>query len=110
MIRRPPRSTLFPYTTLFRSQASGAAATIAQRTVVCVLVSAISLNRTRLNPDVAPPAARPAFAAEAMSAAGAALVVLASKAAQPAPAGNVKPRPRGKPARPVRAPEKPLPG
>src|SRR2546425_8742445 len=23
MIRRPPRSTLFPYTTLFRSQASG---------------------------------------------------------------------------------------
>src|SRR3712207_7061080 len=24
MIRRPPRSTLFPYTTLFRSQASGA--------------------------------------------------------------------------------------
>src|SRR6266487_3631015 len=25
MIRRPPRSTLFPYTTLFRSQAAGAA-------------------------------------------------------------------------------------
>src|SRR5256885_8904177 len=25
MIRRPPRSTLFPYTTLFRSQASGSA-------------------------------------------------------------------------------------
>src|SRR2546430_8667299 len=24
MIRRPPRSTLFPYTTLFRSKASGA--------------------------------------------------------------------------------------
>src|SRR5689334_25100714 len=24
MIRRPPRSTLFPYTTLFRSQAGGA--------------------------------------------------------------------------------------
>src|SRR2546429_4462266 len=24
MIRRPPRSTLFPYTTLFRSQAAGA--------------------------------------------------------------------------------------
>src|SRR5256885_9688531 len=24
MIRRPPRSTLFPYTTLFRSQAEGA--------------------------------------------------------------------------------------
>src|SRR3712207_7169898 len=26
MIRRPPRSTLFPYTTLFRSQAADAAA------------------------------------------------------------------------------------
>src|SRR5688572_30866382 len=26
MIRRPPRSTLFPYTTLFRSAAGGAAA------------------------------------------------------------------------------------
>src|SRR3712207_7313815 len=26
MIRRPPRSTLFPYTTLFRSQASAAVA------------------------------------------------------------------------------------
>src|SRR5256885_8789841 len=26
MIRRPPRSTLFPYTTLFRSQAAGMAA------------------------------------------------------------------------------------
>src|SRR2546430_7308817 len=25
MIRRPPRSTLFPYTTLFRSEGSGAA-------------------------------------------------------------------------------------
>src|SRR5256885_13068784 len=27
MIRRPPRSTLFPYTTLFRSNAAAAAAT-----------------------------------------------------------------------------------
>src|SRR2546430_6767787 len=27
MIRRPPRSTLFPYTTLFRSQLSGLCAT-----------------------------------------------------------------------------------
>src|SRR5690349_22773663 len=26
MIRRPPRSTLFPYTTLFRSRAAGASA------------------------------------------------------------------------------------
>src|SRR2546427_12369501 len=29
MIRRPPRSTLFPYTTLFRSHPSGAGQTIA---------------------------------------------------------------------------------
>src|SRR5256885_10871554 len=29
MIRRPPRSTLFPYTTLFRSTAGSAAATLA---------------------------------------------------------------------------------
>src|SRR5690349_22344135 len=28
MIRRPPRSTLFPYTTLFRSEATGAAETV----------------------------------------------------------------------------------
>src|SRR5256885_9459692 len=31
MIRRPPRSTLFPYTTLFRSTASAVAATPAER-------------------------------------------------------------------------------
>src|SRR3712207_8799706 len=31
MIRRPPRSTLFPYTTLFRSEGAGAAADVEQR-------------------------------------------------------------------------------
>src|SRR5690606_41502715 len=30
MIRRPPRSTLFPYTTLFRSRAGGARADVAR--------------------------------------------------------------------------------
>src|SRR2546430_6413899 len=30
MIRRPPRSTLFPYTTLFRSLSGGGAGTVAQ--------------------------------------------------------------------------------
>src|SRR3712207_7869299 len=30
MIRRPPRSTLFPYTTLFRSQISGRAGHVAE--------------------------------------------------------------------------------
>src|SRR3989449_10642702 len=34
MIRRPPRSTLFPYTTLFRSVALGRADTAAARGVV----------------------------------------------------------------------------
>src|SRR3712207_8799111 len=32
MIRRPPRSTLFPYTTLFRSTSTGNAATRRRRT------------------------------------------------------------------------------
>src|SRR3712207_6852028 len=31
MIRRPPRSTLFPYTTLFRSEHAAPAALVAQR-------------------------------------------------------------------------------
>src|SRR3712207_8838897 len=31
MIRRPPRSTLFPYTTLFRSRANGPALGLIQR-------------------------------------------------------------------------------
>src|SRR2546422_7251280 len=31
MIRRPPRSTLFPYTTLFRSRGSGAGGRVAPR-------------------------------------------------------------------------------
>src|SRR5687768_18039990 len=33
MIRRPPRSTLFPYTTLFRSRQASAAADAASRSV-----------------------------------------------------------------------------
>src|SRR5260370_25371609 len=37
MIRRPPRSTLFPYTTLFRSsECAEASATAASRTIHCV--------------------------------------------------------------------------
>src|SRR3989454_9774186 len=34
MIRRPPRSTLFPYTTLFRSQFSGGAAITAAKSML----------------------------------------------------------------------------
>src|SRR5690348_17370868 len=47
MIRRPPRSTLFPYTTLFRSPASGFDAR-ALRTLS--IDSLISLMRTTVRP------------------------------------------------------------
>src|SRR5256886_7455235 len=40
MIRRPPRSTLFPYTTLFRSLLQGAASTAALGLVVPSLARA----------------------------------------------------------------------
>src|SRR3712207_8149027 len=43
MIRRPPRSTLFPYTTLFRSVAS-----IAAKLQIPVLIS----SSNRLDPEV----------------------------------------------------------
>src|SRR5258708_30320445 len=64
MIRRPPRSTLFPYTTLFRSYTSGSppggnsTSTTGPRTCVtlptCCALAAISLDildrkSTRLN-------------------------------------------------------------
>src|SRR2546422_2002817 len=47
MIRRPPRSTLFPYTTLFRSLSSG---TVEQRQALMnrAVVSAVNEARTVL--------------------------------------------------------------
>src|SRR2546430_14726099 len=39
MIRRPPRSTLFPYTTLFRSPRSGTAATITTGRAACASIT-----------------------------------------------------------------------
>src|SRR3712207_8613905 len=51
MIRRPPRSTLFPYTTLFRSEAISEAVNENDLVVAAVL----SGNRNfegRINPDV----------------------------------------------------------
>src|SRR5258708_24053733 len=44
MIRRPPRSTLFPYTTLFRSQTAGVFRSLA---ATCLTTSAISLFKAR---------------------------------------------------------------
>src|SRR3712207_2831049 len=45
MIRRPPRSTLFPYTTLFRSDAPGTGTTL--------LTAAGTALRPRFGPDSA---------------------------------------------------------
>src|SRR5688572_32811308 len=52
MIRRPPRSTLFPYTTLFRSQAererprfAGGALALPWAVALCLLVVAAGLWR-----------------------------------------------------------------
>src|SRR3712207_7502659 len=39
MIRRPPRSTLFPYTTLFRSQAGSSTRSIVWTAVITTLVT-----------------------------------------------------------------------
>src|SRR2546427_7729937 len=50
MIRRPPRSTLFPYTTLFRSVITGSriAQSIAQSTQPLSVISAADIERTGL--------------------------------------------------------------
>src|SRR2546430_8219459 len=63
MIRRPPRSTLFPYTTLFRSKGTGLTAVQDQRT------GAYALRRepTTPAPQVLPPAVEPPTPAQAWS-------------------------------------------
>src|SRR2546422_6580829 len=50
MIRRPPRSTLFPYTTLFRSNAAAAAA-LSARSIGHFMTS--SRSRVRASHEVA---------------------------------------------------------
>src|SRR2546422_5834859 len=45
MIRRPPRSTLFPYTTLFRSSARG------HRTDKCARIARMSLHANPVTQD-----------------------------------------------------------
>src|SRR5258705_9172288 len=58
MIRRPPRSTLFPYTTLFRSKAEGDAFTPPQRltTYKRAWVTPLELD-VHPHPSLKPPAA-----------------------------------------------------
>src|SRR5262245_63129476 len=56
MIRRPPRSTLFPYTTLFRSEdASGVPYALNLQILVLVIAFAVAwvlLNRTNLGRQI----------------------------------------------------------
>src|SRR2546429_638783 len=48
MIRRPPRSTLFPYTTLFRSRFSGHTEFLAQRTRSARVVMMLTAGELRV--------------------------------------------------------------
>src|SRR3989442_11684577 len=41
MIRRPPRSTLFPYTTLFRSTSSSSTSGVLESPPICATLSAV---------------------------------------------------------------------
>src|SRR2546430_4399760 len=57
MIRRPPRSTLFPYTTLFRSSATGLAARgAAPAARSCLAIARRSSTTTRASSGPATPA------------------------------------------------------
>src|SRR2546430_13173515 len=48
MIRRPPRSTLFPYTTLFRSTGSRILQNVAQSTQPLSVISSEQIEKTGL--------------------------------------------------------------
>src|SRR6266568_8744328 len=48
MIRRPPRSTLFPYTTLFRSRQPSATFTAVSTSSCCVAISLLGRGPSRL--------------------------------------------------------------
>src|SRR5256885_10412920 len=55
MIRRPPRSTLFPYTTLFRSGLSGWRAQAATAPPACARATNTPLSGTRRDPTSSEP-------------------------------------------------------
>src|SRR5687767_15436712 len=48
MIRRPPRSTLFPYTTLFRSQDGSGQRTRSERLGECAVLPRLEIEHQRL--------------------------------------------------------------
>src|SRR5256885_8442289 len=52
MIRRPPRSTLFPYTTLFRSQGLKYAFEIDSGASATDITQRISIEKIELNPEI----------------------------------------------------------
>src|SRR3712207_7291260 len=54
MIRRPPRSTLLPYTTLFRSDVKAVRAAVGDRPAFHVLVNNAGTNRPARFQDVTP--------------------------------------------------------
>src|SRR2546422_2902099 len=49
MIRRPPRSTLFPYTTLFRSVPMGIGVSVSREVAVCERILTEAGLKTRLH-------------------------------------------------------------
>src|SRR2546425_7112388 len=67
MIRRPPRSTLFPYTTLFRSRVSSVLSSVSSRafgTPVIVTAAGFSFMRYSRRSDNENPASRQSIRAE----------------------------------------------
>src|SRR3712207_8293671 len=62
MIRRPPRSTLFPYTTLFRSQVEDHVAVAEDRAVVAHPVPELDDAQAVLRPDAGRAERRPLLA------------------------------------------------
>src|SRR2546430_17275587 len=59
MIRRPPRSTLFPYTTLFRSSALGAPMRSERPAASTTPATDMGLRYRELRPGAKPPNWRP---------------------------------------------------
>src|SRR2546426_7180595 len=58
MIRRPPRSTLFPYTTLFRSRAASTSAVVPRKSAAFESAPFDSSKRTESTEPVLPAAIR----------------------------------------------------
>src|SRR5206468_10499953 len=51
ILRRPPRSTLFPYTTLFRSESEGSKTSLVVFSVIAVIVAFLAINSWRVRSE-----------------------------------------------------------